>query len=85
MRVLLGCLAALALGGCATGFYHVAAGGVRVDKDLEVLKKFEVDKAICQGEASKAALSAGAQAYAIGTNTELVMRGCMAQRGYVVR
>ena len=73
------------LGGCAVGFYHVAADGTRVDKDPVVLKKFEVDKAICAGEASKAALSAGSQAYAIGTNTELVMRGCMAQRGYVVR
>lgn len=35
MRVLMGCLAALALGGCATGFYHVAAGAERPHGDVE--------------------------------------------------
>lgn len=84
MRIIHLVVAAAALSGCVPqGFYYRTSDGLRADANPSALKKFEIDKAICQGEAAKGALVGGPQ-YNF-TQVELVMRGCMAGKGYIVR
>lgn len=75
----------VALAGCVQQHFHYARDGLRVDQDPARLGQFEIDKAICNGEAAKANLTQTANALLVATSVELVYRGCMAGKGYVVR
>jgi hypothetical protein len=72
------------LSGCLPGgIYHQVSDGRRADATPDLLAKFQVAKAICEGEAAKAAL-AGGPSYNV-TQRELATRGCMASHGYIVK
>lgn len=73
------------LSGCVQQHFHYAKDGLRVDQDAARLPQYQIDKAICQGETAKANLSQTGYANMQGTSIELVYRGCMAGKGYVVR
>lgn len=66
-----------------SGYYYRVSDNLRADANPTVLRKFEVDKTACEGQAAAAALAGGPN-YNL-TQRELVMRGCMAEKGYIVR
>lgn len=74
--------------GCApvapTQFYYRLSDGQRADANPQIFEKFNVDKTICLGERSKVRASMTDDLMA-GHDLETVMRGCMAQRGYIVK
>lgn len=73
-----------AIGGCVPQqYYYRVSDGQRSDSTPAGAKQVEVDKAVCQGEAAKAALAG--QYPMEGYRVMMVERGCMAGKGYVVR
>ncbi|MGX1496849.1 putative small secreted protein [Labrenzia sp. MBR-25] len=79
-------LIAVLLAGCQTtqGYWYSQKTGQRVDESSALLAQFQKDRAICDGEAAKAALTSTAK-----TNFEhkalvnLVFDGCLTDRGYI--
>lgn len=70
--------------GCApTQNYYRTADGLRADANPAAFKKYEVDRAICNGETAKAALAG--QYPMEGYRVAMVERGCMAEKGYIAR
>lgn len=88
MRFTILCLAAL-LAACQTaptGYWYRQSDGVRVDANSNVLDQFQKDRAICDGEAAKAALASNEKDVFIHKkNVNLVFDGCLTERGYVRR
>lgn len=90
-------LAALTLAGCASGpaMVYVRTDG-RPIATPELNQQFEVDRTVCTGQRSGSAVSAPYD-YSSGLGNQIVnsmersgnldnvMRGCMAQRGYLLR
>lgn len=77
-------VALLCLSACVpAGNYYRVSDGLRVDASPSLLQSYQADRAACEGEGGKAALAAGND-YNL-TQRELVVRGCMADRSYVVR
>ena len=75
---------AVSLAGCIPGgFYYRAETGQRGDATPALAKKVEIDKSICQGETAKSILNGGPRYDDV--QRELATRGCMAQRGWIVR
>lgn len=88
MRALvLGSLVLLAA--CQTvqpGYWHRQSDGRRVDANDAIYTAFLADKAICDGEAAKAALvSTERSRFTHSYNVNLVYDGCLTARGYVRR
>lgn len=73
--------------GCAyvpQGAFFRVSDGLRVDANPQILAAFQQDRVICDGEASKAALtSAERDRYTHSKNVTLVFDACLAQRGYI--
>ena len=65
------CVGALALIGCAPHMIYLRADGVPPASDPVLQQQFEVDRTICDGELQKGA-------------GQTPVRGCMAERGYVL-
>ncbi|MGQ4812355.1 hypothetical protein [Agrobacterium vitis] len=77
------------LAGCVTapkGLFHRVSDGQRVDANPQLLAEFQQARVICDGEASKAALTSTERDRAIHSlNVNLVFDACLAQKGYVRR
>jgi hypothetical protein len=83
-RILVG-FALLASGCASPGNFHYASDNVRVDLDPVRFKQFEVDKAVCDGRAAKALLDGNVGGLVGAEAINIVFRGCMAEKGYLVR
>lgn len=87
MRRVIVVAACFALGSCVytpQGFFHRVSDGIRVDANPQVLAEFQQARVICDGEASKAALtSTERDRYAHSRNVNLVFDACLAERGYI--
>jgi hypothetical protein len=93
---ILGLIGAVALSGCATEVANkwVRTDGQSVMNNPALVKQFEIDKTICEGEMQKANLSGSsycsgvgdciATGIARGSAMAVVGKGCMAQRGYLL-
>jgi hypothetical protein len=68
------------------GSFHRVSDGVKVDANPTVLAEFQQSRVICDGEASKAALtSTEKDRYVHSMNVNLVFDACLAEKGYVRR
>ncbi|CDZ67627.1 Hypothetical protein NGAL_HAMBI2605_59080 [Neorhizobium galegae bv. orientalis] len=84
MRILVVLSVGALLSACVSQqYYYRVSDGQRSDATPAGAKQVEVDKAVCQGEAAKAALAG--QYRMEGYRVMMVERGCMAGKGYVVR
>lgn len=83
--VVLLCAGLSACSSMPQGNYYRVSDGVRGDATPDVFAQFTQDKTVCQGETAKARMAMNPEAWGQITAEEQVMRGCMAQRGYVVR
>lgn len=97
MHKLLMATAALAVAGCVTQEIReawVRTDGQRIGGNALLAQQLEVDKTVCQGEVGKASLSSNdtcsglipcMQAREVyRRDTKQVLKGCMAQRGYLL-
>jgi hypothetical protein len=86
MRVMLAFVLAVNAAGCgAAGHFHYVSDNRRVDEDPARFKQFEVDKAVCDGRSAKAFLEGNAGGLVGAEAVNIVFRGCMAEKGYIVR
>jgi hypothetical protein len=91
---LMGAMCALA--SCAVQVKNkwVRVDGQSIEKNPALVKQYEVDKTICEGEMQKADLSGSSFCYGLGNCLATgisrgnamagVGKGCMAQRGYLL-
>ena len=79
----------IAVAGCVSvpqGYWHRQSDGLRVDATPALLDRFNLDRAICDGEAAKAALASNERDWFMhNQNVNLVFDGCLVGRGYVRR
>lgn len=60
--------------------------GVRVDANPTLFESFNRDRAICDGEAAKVALTSTEKKLAVhNLNVNLVFDACLTERGYIRR
>lgn len=89
MRLRYLCLV-LALGGCqSTENVWLRTDGRRTTSDPKLSQQFDIDTAVCDGEAAKANMSGFADGGLLPAlerrrSSETVVKGCMAQRGYLL-
>ncbi|MFN7125296.1 MAG: hypothetical protein ACK4M8_05395 [Allorhizobium sp.] len=80
-------LLGLVLAGCThqpQGVFHRISDGVRVDANPQVLAAFQKDRVICDGEASKAALTSREKDVYLHTmSINTIFDACLAERGYL--
>lgn len=74
----------LTAAGCApTGKWHRVSDGLAADSNSTILQTFESDRAVCDGEAAKAALASQEKNRIDHANSvNLVYRGCLAGKGW---
>lgn len=86
MRIaVIACVGLAACSSLPQGNYYRVSDGLRGDATPAVFSQFSQDKTVCQGEAAKAWMSSHPNNFGRDTADEMIVRGCMAQRGYVVR
>jgi hypothetical protein len=70
---------------CSLQHYYNASDNRRVDADPQLLATFQQHRAACEGEAAKARLNSVAGFLVQHVESETILRGCLAGKGYVVR
>ena len=94
MKLAIFLLFAAGLSGCQTANQWTRADGKLIADDATLVKQLELDRLACEGEVSKANMSAGSN---FGMNSaaslqntivnvadqNIIRRGCMANKGYV--
>jgi hypothetical protein len=86
MRIIGLLVAASVLAGCQStqGYWYSQKTGQRVDETSTLLAGFQKDRAICDGEAAKAALASTTRsAFEHSALVNLVFDGCLTERGYI--